>query len=373
MSEPDSTPRRRPPTIDLTAKEVETEATASTQNATGADASAAPASADGGRRRARARPYVIGILAGAAAVAAIVAGVWLAGLVPLRETEPSAPAAKAPVADEGSSRLAVEAQGKSLGDALAALTRRVDDVAAAAQSALADAKAASSAAEQAKSAGQSGVQRGDVEALANRIAALESAVQSLRAEAAQRAASANADDGAVRAVVAAEALRAAVERGARFQAELAAAKSLGAEGDATAALDPFAADGVPSAAALGRELSALVPALQQASEPETKSDSFLGRLESGAQKLVRITPLNAGAATTPAAGDDASSLIARINADAMRSNTSAALTDIARLPEAPRALAAAWVKKAQAREAAVAASERIAAAALGALTKPASQ
>jgi len=50
-----------------------------------------------------------------------------------------------------------------------------------------------------------------------------------------------------------------------------------------------------------------------------------------------------------------------------------ALADIARLPPEPRGLAADWVKKAQAREAAVAASRRIAAAAAAALGKPAQQ
>jgi hypothetical protein len=43
------------------------------------------------------------------------------------------------------------------------------------------------------------------------------------------------------------------------------------------------------------------------------------------------------------------------------------------LPEAQRALAAAWVKTAQAREAAIAASQKIAADALAALAKPGSQ
>ena len=38
MSEADSTPSRRPPTIDLTAKEVETEPAGSTQDAAAADA-----------------------------------------------------------------------------------------------------------------------------------------------------------------------------------------------------------------------------------------------------------------------------------------------------------------------------------------------
>ena len=138
------------------------------------------------------------------------------------------------------SRLAAaEAATKSLSDSLAALTRRVDDVAAAAQSALAQAKSASTAADAAKSAAQAGVARSDLDALAARIAALESAVKTLADDIKHE--TATADDRAARLTVAAEALRAAVERGAPYQAELAAVKSLGADQSATAPLEPFAA------------------------------------------------------------------------------------------------------------------------------------
>jgi hypothetical protein len=394
MSEPDSTSRRRPPTIDLTAKEVETEPAGSTQDAAAADAANAAGERGGRTSRSRGRPYAVGIVIGAIAVAAIVAGFWVTGFVPPHETavpqsaQPASPAAtdeissklekiqqalQAPRSDEtlAARVAAAEVQAKSLGDSLAALTRRVDDVAAASQGALAQGKAAEAAAEDAKNAAQASVQPGDIVALTNRIAALENAVKSLTTEIAQRNASAN--DAAVRATVAAEALRAAVERGAPYQAELAAAKSFGADANATAALEPFAAEGIPSATMLGRELAGLLPALQRASEPEASNGSLLGRLEAHAQRLVRITPIDAAAAPAPPAGDDPSSLIARINSDAVHGDIAAALADVARLPDAAHTLAASWVKKAEAREAAIAASRRIAADALAALSKPASQ
>ena len=288
-------------------------------------------------------------------------GFWFAGFVPARETAaplvtPAAQGATTQATDEISSRLdkiqqavqaprpapdgalgnrvsAAEAQTKSLSDSLVALSRRIDEIAASSQSALAQAKAAASAAQEAKTAAQAGVQRGDVDALASRLAALESAVKSLSAstDAAQRTSS--ADDRAARATVAAEALRAAVERGVPYQDELAAVKSLGADPNATAPLAPFAADGIPSAAALGRELAALTPALLRASGAAPSDGSFLGRLEAHAQHLVRVTPLDAPA------GDDPSSVIARINADAARGDIAAALADIGRLPDAARAAA----------------------------------
>jgi hypothetical protein len=311
-------------------------------------------------------------------------------LIPLREaaTRQGAPA-DSPPGDIISSRLdkiqqalqaprpddaltarmtATEAQTKTLGDSLTALARRVDEIEAASQSALAQAKAAASAAEDAKNAAQAGVQRSDIEALTSRVAALESAVKSLTTEVAQRAT--RADDNAARATVAAEALRAAVERGAPYSAELAAMKSFGADETAIAALTPFAASGIPGDAALGRELLALVPALQRAADSEPSATSILGRLEARAHRIVRITPIEAAAAP---AGNDAASVVARINTDAAHSDIAAALADIARLPGDIRQLTDNWVKAAQAREAALAASRHIAAAALATLGKPAAQ
>ncbi len=394
-SEPDSTPRRRPPTIDLTAKEVEPDEPGSTQQSAAADAAKdRMAEADAPRERAgrnflrSGKPYAVGAIVGAIAVGAIIGGFWIAGFVPSHETAapPSAPGATATSADEISSRLdkiqqalqaprpeqaltarvaAAEAQTKSLGDSLAALNRRFDDVAAASQGALAQAKAAAAAAEGAKSAAQTGVQRSDVDALNSRIAALESALKSLSVDVAHRTPS--ADDRAARLTVATEGLRAAVERGAPYPAELAAAKSLGADQNATASLEPFAADGVPDATALAHELSMLTPALLQASGAGPSQGSFLGRLQANAQKLVRIAPIDAPA------GDAASSMITRINADAARGDIAAALAEIGRLPDAARSLAENWTKKAEAREAAIAASRRIATDALAALGRPAPQ
>jgi len=410
MSEPDSTPRRRPPTIDLTATEVDAEKPAAAQEPSQEPAkgpAAADAPSDGssgqqtgesaaGRPRSSVNTAVAGIAAGAIAVVAIGAGLWFGGYVPpgLLPASPSAqPPNSAAIADisarlnkiEGAiaaqqqkstppaqpdpaliSRLAAaEAATKSLGDSLAALTHRVDDAAAAAQNALAQAKSASAAAEAAKSAGQAGVARSDLDALAARIAPLESTVKTLADDIKHE--TATADDRAARLTVAAEALRAAVERGAPYQAELAAVKSLGADPSATAPLEPFAAAGVPRAAALAHELASLAPALRQAAEPASSNNSFLGRLENNARRLVQITPVDAPP------GDDPASVMTRINVDAAHADIAAALADIAKLPDAAKPLAAAWLDKAQARDAAIAASRKLAADALAALSSPSPQ
>ena len=393
-SEPDSTPRRRPPTIDLTATEVDAEKPAAASAPTDGSSGQQAGQSAPGRSRSSIKTTVAGIVVGAIAVVAIGAGLWFGGYVPpglLPVSQNPQPTDNAAIAEmsarlnkiEGAiatqqqqkpvpppqpdsalvSRLAAaETATKSLGDSLAALSHRVDDAAAAAQNALAQAKSASTAADAAKSAAQAGVPRSDLDALAARIAALESTAKTLADDLKHE--TATADDHAARLTVAAEALRATVERGAPYQAELAAVKSLGADPSATAPLEPFAGAGVPGARALAHELASLTPALQQAADPAASDSSFLSRLESNAQHLVRVTPVDAPP------GDDPASVVMRISVDAAHADIAAALADITKLPDAAKPVATAWVEKAQARDAAIAASRKLAADALAALSKP---
>lgn len=255
---------------------------------------------------------------------------------------------------------AAEAQTKSLADSVMALAHKVDDIAAASQNAAKSADAAQAAADAAKNAAQ-----GNIDGLTNRIVVLEGAVKALSDNAAHP--SAGADDQAARLTIAAEALRAAVERGAPYQAELAAVQALGVDQNAVAPLMPYAAGGVPTTAALAHELAALTPALQRAADTGPGETGFLGRIENSAQRLVRITPVDAPV------GNDPPAVLARITLDAARADIAAALTDVAALPDSAKPAAADWVQKAQARNAAIAASRQIAAAALAALSKPAAQ
>ena len=401
MSEPDSpSRRRRPPTIDLTAQEVETE---QAQPAGGGEGAASQKSARWTVGGPIALP-AIAALAGAGVAAAIIAALWAAGIIP-PSGAPETALANKPAPDVTAqlnkieselqkrasapdpaliSRLAAaEAQTKTLGDSLAALNKRLDDIAvaakgageradaaaAAAKSAGERADAASAAAKQtaqsAQAAAQSGVQRSDIDALNNRIAALERQVTAVGNVAAQQRPS--TDDRAARAALAAAALRDTVERGAPFQTELAAVKALGTPPAATAPLEPFAASGMPSAAALAHELAQLTPSLQRASGAPAAKTSFLERLEDNAKNLVRVTPVDAPV------GDDPATVIARLNIDAAHADLAAALADIARLPQAAQTLAAPWVQKVTARNAALAAARRIATDALAGLGHPNSQ
>jgi hypothetical protein len=300
-------------------------------------------------------PHVLSAGAGALVMAAVLIGIWLAGLAPSRESNPPNINVSAPS----------EQTLTALTGEITALNRRLDDLATLAHDATARANAASTAAEAAKNAAQGGIQHSDIDALNGKVAALEATVKNLSDDLSKRAA--NTGDRAARATVAAEALRTAVASGGPYRSELATVKSLGTPDSVTAPLEQFAAEGVPSTPALAHELSALTPSLLRASNAGPSDNTFFGRLQSNAQKLVRITPLEAPA------GDDPSSIVARISADAVRADLVAAIADIARLPQAARALAEPWIAKAEARNAAIAASRHIVADALNALGKPGSQ
>ncbi|HWE77498.1 MAG TPA: hypothetical protein VG270_03155, partial [Pseudolabrys sp.] len=91
------------------------------------------------------------------------------------------------------------------------------------------------------------------------------------------------------------------------------------------------------------------------------------KLKANARNLVQITPVDAPPGNDPAA------VITRIEIDANRADIGGALSEISALPDRARPIAADWAKKAQAREAAVAATRNITAGALTALSQPAAR
>jgi len=237
---------------------------------------------------------------------------------------------------------------------MGALGRRNDEALAAAREARVRADAGAAEISELTQKPPASVDRSDFEALANRVAAVE------RSEKAAESAAKSADR-AVRLALAATALNAAVERGDAFAAELAAAKALGADPKLLAALEPFARAGVPAAAVLARQFSALAPALQAAGAPPP--EGVLGRLQMNAEKLVRIRRVD------EAPGSDAAAIVARSEAKAARGDLAGAVSELAQLPPNARAPAEAWIKSAQARIAAIDASRRLASDALAGLGK----
>jgi hypothetical protein len=122
---------------------------------------------------------------------------------------------------------------------------------------------------------------------------------------------------------------------------------------------------VPKANVLNRELLALVPRLSPpAPESSTTGSGIVGRLQAGAARLVRIERADTSA-------DDRNGVVARVTAAALRNDFVEARRELQALAPADRAAAQAWLDKVDAREAALAASRKLANEAMAALAKPA--
>jgi hypothetical protein len=245
---------------------------------------------------------------------------------------------------------ALEAEVKAMAEAVGVLGRRSDEALAVGREARVRADAGAAEISELAQKPPAAVERSELESLANRVGAVE-----------QSEKTAERNDRAVRLALAATALNATVERGDAFAAELTTAKTLGADPKLLAALEPFARSGVPAAATLARQFSALAPALQAAGAPPP--EGVLGRLQMNAEKLVRIRRVD------EAPGSDAAAIVARSEAKAARGDLAGAVGELAELPPNARAPAEAWIKSAQARIAAIDASRRLASDALAGLSK----
>jgi hypothetical protein len=272
---------------------------------------------------------------------------------------------------------ALETQLKSFSDTLGALGQRDESTAAANATALSEltqklARAGKAEAQSSEASDAANQNAAAITALANRVDALEGGAKALKdtlqktlaaglaAEAAKRNAEAS-DDRAVRAAIIAAALAAAVERGDPFAPELKAAQAQAPDAGALSPLADFAAAGVPSESALARELTSLAPELTRAAGTAPSEPGFLRKLQANAERLVRIRPID------EVAGDNPAAIVARVEIKARRGDAAGALMELGTLPANVRAPAQAWIGKAQARAAAVAASRAFAADTLAAL------
>jgi hypothetical protein len=261
-----------------------------------------------------------------------------------------------------------EAALKSLATDAANLDRRMDDVADSARAARERSDAAARALAQIAQNSSSGQHQAgtapDVSELTARFDALENATKTLQSQvgnALAKTSDAAADDRALRFALVATALRLAVERGHSFAPEMAQAKRFTNDSAQLAELEPFADQGVPTPAVLARDLSLLTPALLKAADAPNPDNGFLSRLQTNAEHLVRIRPLE----ETP--GDAPAIVISRIELKSAHGDIPGAIAEFSKLPDAVRAPAESWIKKAQARESAIEAARKISADALAAL------
>jgi hypothetical protein len=323
-------------------------------------------------------------VSGAVAAALVIAVGWMLGW-PAVPTAPAAPQLNAAAIDDLTARVAgLESKtGKpaapAADPAAAARMEALEKSLAALRAELASAGAQSeklaSAINDVKSAPRDGAAAPDLSAINEHINSIEAGLRAQSAELAQQGAriadakaapARPADDVLLRRVVAAALLDVLVRIGDPYPAALAAAKALAPNADALKPLDEFAAKGVPNAARLSGELLTLVPKLSPAAPQDnaTTGTGIVERLQVGAAKLVRIE-------RTDTVGNDRGAVVARATRAALRNDSNEARRELNALAPADRAAAQSWLDKADARDAALAASRQFAADAMAAFAKPA--
>jgi hypothetical protein len=388
-------PKREPPTIDLEATEVSSE-TKSAAEASPAEASSEAASEPSPEPPHEPRPeapsvspvdappsrpvspWIIAPVSGAVAAALVIGVGSMLGW-------PAVQPASAPLAPQLSSAVdALTARvaglepkvGKPVPDPTAAArTEALEKTVTALRTELAATRAQgeklASAVNDVKSAPRGdGATSPDLSGIDARIAKVESLMRTQSAEIAQQgsklADAKPADDMPLRRLVSAALLDVLVRIGEPYPVALAATKALTPNPDVLKPLDQFAEKGVPNAGRLSSELLALVPKLSPAAQPSTATTGtgIVERLQAGAAKLVKIE-------RTDTAGTDRGAVVARITAAALRNDFNEARRELKTLEPDDRAAAQSWLERADARDAALAASRQFASDAMAALGKPA--
>jgi hypothetical protein len=382
--------RRAPPTIDLDASEVSSE----TRNATGDAApegapqepqpekvvtAEAPAAASSAAIAppisAPISPWVIAPVSGAVAAALVIGVGWMLGWPAVQPPAPAEPQVSAAAVDGLTARIAGLESKASKPVAPATDPAAIARIAALEKSqvALRD-DVATLRAQSQKLAGDIGGAKsapGDAAAAAVDLSAINARLDQIESAARAPAAPKTtkpADDALLRRVVVASLLELSVRQGEPFVATLNAAKALAPDAAALKPLESFAANGVPTAPVLSRELLLLVPKLSPPLLTDDKDNDPAGsglvdRLKAGAAKLIRIE-------RTDAVGNDRGAVVARVTAAALRNDSNEARRELKTLPPADRAAAQSWIDKADARDAALAVSQQFATDAMAALAKP---
>jgi hypothetical protein len=106
-----------------------------------------------------------------------------------------------------------------------------------------------------------------------------------------------------------------------------------------------------------------VPKLLPAQENAAGGSGIVDRLQAGAAKLVRIE-------RNDGVGNDRGAVVGRVTASALRNDFAEARRELKTLAPADRAAAQGWLDKADARDAALAASRQFASEAMAVLAKP---
>ncbi|TXH84784.1 MAG: hypothetical protein E6Q77_01970 [Rhizobium sp.] len=379
--------KRPPPTIELTASDV-SESTPASDASAEPNETDKPASESSGpssepKAPSRVPSILLSALTGAAAAALVLSVAKSTGWLDVPPPKPPADLVSKSDVDAFGARLAkVESDAAKPVPASRpatdpALVTRLDAVEKSLASLRGDIAAArgqneklAAALSEIKSASPQGVMTQpsaavDTSVLEERIGKIERAAAALTAAAAAPPPpQPPVEDPAVRRMAAATALDAAVRQGEPYAAALAAVRSAGGDSDLLKPLDAFAASGVPTARALSRELLPLLPKLAPKPEPQPAPSGMVERLQQSAAKLVRIQ-------RTDAAASGNAGILARTTSAAQRDDVAEAKRELLQLSAPDRAPVQAWLAKADAREAALAASRQFTSETIAALSKPA--
>lgn len=379
--------KRKPPTIELTASSVSdsTPDAAAANDTPDADTSASDHSEPAPAAKAsssRASSVAVSALTGAAAAALVLGAAQLAGWPETPAPQPAADVVSKSDVDALGARIAkVEADAAKPVSASRpvtdpALVKRLDAVEKSLTSLRNDVAAVRGQSEKVaaalgeiKSASPQGViaqpaPAADASALEERLDKIERATAALSAAAAAPPPAPPPEDPNVRRVAAATVLDSAVRQGEPYAAALAAARSAAGDAEVLKRLDGFAATGVPTAKALSRELLALLPKLAPKPDAQPAPSGMVERLQQSAAKLVRIQRVDAVASGNAA-------VLARATSAAQRDDVAEAKRELMQLTASDREPVQAWIAKADAREAALAASRQFASDTMAALSKPA--
>ncbi|MDE2469337.1 MAG: hypothetical protein KGL35_11485 [Bradyrhizobium sp.] len=306
--------------------------------------------------KAAVSPWVVAPISGAVAAALVIGIGWMLGWPPVQRAEP-------PQANTAT----IDALAGRVGGLEARLAKPTGDPAEAARIATLEKSFAALREQSEKLAAQVDSVKStppaegaapavDLSAITQRLDALERASHN-------EAETAKSDDTPLRRVVAASLLDLSVRQGDPFEATLAAAKALAPDADALKPLEGFASTGVPTTAHLSRELLTLVPKLSPSAPEDAAASNLVDRLQAGAQRLVRIQ-------RSDATGTDRGAIVARVTGAALHNDFNEARRELKTLDPADRAPVQSWIDKADARDAALAASRQFAADAMAAFAKP---
>jgi hypothetical protein len=384
-SPPDEKRKRPGPTIDLEPSEVSdiSPAADNPDHEQAADSAASHSEPDSNSEKQPARvgilPIAVSALTGALAAALIFAvALWAewpfalndggaaergeaSALVALgaRIAKVESTAAASGTAQSSSTDPALADRLKAVEASLASVREDVTSLRALAEKTVADLSAVKAARSDASPAPVV-----DLSAIEERLGKIERTTAELAATPApppQQAAP--AADPRLKQVAAASALDQAVRSGAPFATSLATVTGFDGA-DALKPLEPFAASGIPDAAALSRELLALLPRLEPKQTDAPAANGILDRLQHSAMKLVRVRRIDD-------AGADVAAIAARAKAAAEHNDISAARRELSALSPAARAPVQPWLDKVAVRDAALAASRKFVADTMTSLAAPA--